>query len=67
MFTLVRMVPLNRLATEQLPSLALSLAIAEVAYKFHSFLLESIAFLATWYALDGLRYAISRALAKRSS
>ena len=56
MFTLVRTVPLRRLLTEQLPSLSLSLAIAEVGFKFHSFLLEAAAFLATWYAIDGLRY-----------
>lgn len=56
MFTLVRAVPLRRLAFEHVPTLGLSLAIAEVAFKFHSFLLEASAFLVTWYALDALRH-----------
>ena len=56
MYTLVRTVPLRRLAFEHVPTLGLSLAIAEVAFKFHSFLLEASAFLVTWYALDALRY-----------
>jgi hypothetical protein len=29
-----------------------SLVIAELFYKFHSFTLECLAFLATWYVLD---------------
>ena len=36
----------------QLPSLAAAFLIAEAFYKFHSFSLECLAFLATWYALD---------------
>jgi hypothetical protein len=39
---------------EQAPILAASLVIAELFYKFHSFTLECIAFLATWYVLDAL-------------
>lgn len=34
------------------PSAAASIVIAEVFYKFHSFTLECVAFLATWYAID---------------
>ena len=37
---------------EQLPIMAASTVIAELFYKFHSFTLELIAFLATWYLLD---------------
>ncbi|MEZ5287451.1 MAG: hypothetical protein R2712_22160 [Vicinamibacterales bacterium] len=44
MYTLVRSLPLRRLLVEQAPTLALSLGIAEVAYKFHSFVLEAGAF-----------------------
>lgn len=33
-------------------SFASSIVIAEVFYKFHSFTLECLAFLATWYAID---------------
>jgi hypothetical protein len=44
--------PLRQLLVEQLPVLALAIVIAEFFYKFHSFTLECIAFLLTWYALD---------------
>ena len=32
-------------------TLAMSLGVAEQLYRFHSFTLEAIAFLGTWYAL----------------
>lgn len=41
------------LARETLPFIA-SLVTAETLYKFHSFTLECLAFLATWYALSWL-------------
>jgi hypothetical protein len=37
---------------EQVPAITLSLLIAEMFYKFHSFTLECMAFLTTWYLLD---------------
>jgi hypothetical protein len=37
---------------EQLSVFVASLAIAEMFYKFHSFTLECVAFLATWYVLE---------------
>lgn len=36
----------------QLPSLAAAFLIAENFYKFRSFALECLAFMATWYAID---------------
>jgi hypothetical protein len=36
----------------KLPGLVLSFLIAEFFYKFHSFTLECLAFLATWLVLD---------------
>ena len=60
MFTLLRMLPIKRLALEQLPALAGAWLIAELFYKFHSFTLECGAFLLTWLALDGsLQFVIS--------
>lgn len=48
------------------PSAAIAIVIAEVFYKFHSFTLESLAFLATWYladmALEGPLTAVRAAL-----
>lgn len=52
MYTLIRSRPLRRLLLEQAPALGTSLIVAELFYKFHSFTLECIAFLATWYVFD---------------
>jgi hypothetical protein len=54
MFTMIRLIPVRRLFSEQLPALTLSLIIAELFYQFHSFLLETGAFLLTWFAVDAL-------------
>ncbi|MBA2350850.1 MAG: hypothetical protein ACR2FI_02805 [Burkholderiales bacterium] len=54
MYTLIREIPRMRLLREQLPALAGALLIAEMFYKFHSFTLECVAFLATWFVLDWL-------------
>jgi len=60
MYTLIRLIPVKRLLLEQAPALAVSFAIAEAFYKFHSFTLECLAFLATWYVADGLIQPIAR-------
>ncbi len=52
MYTLLQSITVRQLFLEQAPILAVSLIIAEIFYKFHSFTLECIAFLATWYLLD---------------
>ena len=57
MYTLIRLIPLRRVLLEQVPCLGASLFIAELFYKFHSFTLECIAFLGTWYAVDAARKA----------
>lgn len=54
MFTLIRLLPVQRLLTEQLPALLAAWVIAELFYKFKSFTLETAAFLATWFVLDAL-------------
>ena len=57
MYTLIRSLPLRQLLLEQAPAIGTSLLIAELFYKFHSFLLEALAFLGTWYAIDaGIRF-----------
>jgi hypothetical protein len=40
------------LLATQVPSVAESLVVAELFFKFHSFTLECMAFLATWFVLD---------------
>jgi hypothetical protein len=52
MYTLIRQLPGSKLVEQQLPAIVASLLIAETFYKFHSFLLECLAFLATWFVLD---------------
>jgi hypothetical protein len=54
MYSLVRIMPLARLLGEQVPAIALSFVIAELVYKFHSFTLETLAFLATWGVIDAV-------------
>jgi hypothetical protein len=57
------LLPLRRLLLEQLPALAVSFVIAEVFYKFHSFTLECLAFLATWCVVDVMIQQVGRRLA----
>lgn len=54
MYTLLRTVSARTLALIQIPSFLSALLIAELFYKFHSFLLETGAFLATWLVLDAV-------------
>ncbi len=53
MYSLIRLLPARDLVLQQVPALASPLLIAELFYKFHSFTLECVAFLATWFVLDG--------------
>lgn len=41
-----------QLAVGQVVSLGVALGIAELFYKFGSFLLEAVVFLVTWFVLD---------------
>ena len=54
MYTLLRTTPPRVLVTTQAPAIAGALVLAELFYKFHSFTLELLAFLATWFVLDAL-------------
>jgi hypothetical protein len=54
MFTLIRSLRVHELLTEQIPALGISLLITELFFKFHSFSLECVSFLATWYILDAI-------------
>jgi len=54
MYTLIRNVGLRTGLVKEAPSLFLSMLVAESFYKFQSFTLECIAFLATWYAVSGV-------------
>jgi len=52
MYALLQSTSMRQLITEQIPTMLGALIIAELFYKFHSFMLEALAFLATWYLLD---------------
>ena len=52
MYTLIKSISLQQMVTKQVPALGISLIIAELFYKFHSFTLECVAFLITWFILD---------------
>lgn len=58
MFAIFHSYPLRTVLIEHMPSLVIAFVIAEVFYKFHSFTLECLAFLVTWYLLDGLRHLL---------
>lgn len=51
MYTFLLSLKNRRVALTEAPSLVGSVVIAEVFYKFHSFTLECVAFLATWLVL----------------
>ncbi len=52
MYSLITRLPARELLLRHAPTLLGALGIAEVFYKWHSFLLEAGGFLLTWYALD---------------
>jgi hypothetical protein len=60
MFSLMTRMPLSELLYRQAPSLVGALVIAELFYKWHSFLLEACGFLATWFVLDAIAGWIAR-------
>lgn len=54
MYTLIKSIPTRQLLMEQVPAFTISFVIAEMFYKFHSFTLECMAFLLTWYVVDAI-------------
>ncbi|MEA2872959.1 MAG: hypothetical protein QOH67_2935 [Hyphomicrobiales bacterium] len=67
MYTLIRSVPMRDLLATQAPALFLSFVISELLYKFHSFTLECLAFLVTWFVIDAVITSVSRWLKRRSA
>ncbi len=52
MHKFIKSMSVRELLIEQVPAVVVSIIIAELFYKFHSFTLECLAFLATWYLID---------------
>jgi hypothetical protein len=67
MYTSVKAVGVPTFLVREAPPLAVSFLIAELFYKFGSFGLECVAFLATWYALSWAQAALSRLGGSRPS
>ena len=54
MYGYLRSQPVKDLVIREAPVFLTAFVIAELFYKFHSFTLECLAFLATWFALGAL-------------
>lgn len=54
MYNYFKSLSTQNLLTTQLPVLIVSLLFADTFYHFHSFLLEAIAFLGTWFLADSV-------------
>jgi hypothetical protein len=52
LFYLVASLTIKQVVFEKVPVFGISIIIAELFYKFHSFTLELLAFMATWFMLD---------------
>lgn len=66
MYSLLKQVPRRELLLEHAPSAGGSLLVAELFYKFGSFTLEALAFLATWFLAD-LAYRTLRQVVESSA
>ena len=64
MLEFVRSLNRNGTLVYQLPSMTAAFLIAENFYKFRSFALECLAFMATWYAIDLAVDILRKLLAK---
>jgi hypothetical protein len=54
MYSLIRHLPPRELLLRHAPTFVAALAIAEMFYKWKSFLLETGGFLVTWFVLDAV-------------
>jgi hypothetical protein len=54
MYQLIHSLTASELFKRQVPVFLVAFLVAEFFYKFHSFTLECIAFLVTWYVLDAV-------------
>jgi hypothetical protein len=59
MYSYVKTVGVPRFLAREAPAFGVSFLIAELFYKFHSFTLECVAFLATWYALSWVQSLVT--------
>jgi len=67
MYALLTRLERSAVTLREASTFVVSLIVAEVFYKFHSFSLECVAFLATWTAMSALIDLGARLLRKRTS
>ena len=64
MYTLIQRLPASQWVWVETPAFVVSLLVAEVFYKFHSFALECFAFCMTWtaigFVLSGVKQMVDR-------
>lgn len=60
MYSLIDRLGFRDAAAKEAPALLIAFVIAELFYKFHSFALECVAFLATWLILSWLQAQLVR-------
>ncbi|MDT9682724.1 hypothetical protein RND61_11675 [Streptomyces sp. TRM76323] len=65
MFQLIRNLSSTDLAVRQFPVFAVSFVLASLFYRFGSFALEAVAFLATWFVLDAAAEGVRRVRERR--
>jgi len=65
MYSLISRLPTRELLVRHAPTLVGALAIAEIFYKWKSFLLEAGGFLVTWYLLDAAVSFVERKVEER--
>ena len=64
MYTFAKVLAPKQFWLQQIPMLTASFVVAEVFYKFGSFTLECLAFLATWLLMDILANLLSSGLGR---
>jgi hypothetical protein len=64
MYSLISRLPARQLLLRHAPTLIGALAIAEMFFKWKSFLLEAGGFLVTWYLLDAAVSFVERRLGR---
>jgi hypothetical protein len=67
MYSLISRLPPRQLLLRHAPTLIGALAIAEMFFKWKSFLLEAGGFLVTWYLLDAAVSLVERLLRRDRS
>jgi hypothetical protein len=65
MYALFRNASLGALLSTQAPALLISLVVAELFFKWKSFALECLGFLALWFVLDAIFTAVRTVWLKR--